>query len=370
MQQPLPDVGCLGQDAPEGDARSELLAVDDVPAERRATEVRLVRRPKGRAQPTDFELAQVALPAPRDDEVLVENRFLSVDPYMRGRMDDRPSYYSPWKLDAPLDGDAVGVVVESRTNRFRPGDWVASEHGLRDRCVSPAADLRALDDPPSGFDYSVYLGVLGAPGLTAYVGVTEILRPRSGQTIFVTTAAGAVGSAAGQICRALGARAIGSTGSPEKVERVISRYSFDAAFDYHATSVAVALGEHAPGGIDGMFDSVGGKQLEDALDRMNVGGRIAKCGAITSYDTGVPLPGPVNLGHFFGKRLTMKGFLVSDHHDLRPVFEERMREWLIDGQVVVDETRLHGLELVVEGFLDLFRGRNVGKTVIALGHEG
>jgi NADPH-dependent curcumin reductase CurA len=370
MQRWVPDVVSFGQDAPEEDAPWDRPAVEETPPKLRAREVRLARRPGGPADPQDFELARVALSAPREGEVLVENRFVSVDPYMRGRMDDRPSYYSPWKLHGPLDGDAIGVVVDSRTSRFKPGDWVASEHGLRDRFVSPAADLRAVSDPPSGFDHSVYLGVLGAPGLTAYVGVTEILRPRPGQTIFVTTAAGAVGSAAGQICRALGARVLGSTGSPEKVERVLSRYSFDAVFDYHATSVAAALREHAPGGIDGMFDSVGGKQLEDALDWMNVGGRIAKCGAIASYDTGVAAPGPVNLEHFFGKRLTMKGFLVSDHHDLRPVFEERMRDWLIDGQVVVDETRLHGLELVVEGFLDLFRGRNVGKTVIALEHEG
>jgi NADPH-dependent curcumin reductase CurA len=377
MQDATPEVvsvgpGALGEDAPSGRR-----GVEDTPAKvseaapkLRARQVRLARRPEGPAHSRDFELAHVVLPEPRDGEVLVENRFLSVDPYMRARMDDRLSYYSPWKLHAPLHGDAVGVVVESRTSRFKPGDWVAGEHGLRDRFVSPAADLRALRDPPSGFDHSVYLGALGAPGLTAYVGVTEILRPEPGETVFVTTAAGAVGSAAGQICRALEARVIGSTGSAEKVERVISRYRFDAGFDYHVTSTAAALHEHAPDGIDGMFDSVGGKQLEDALDWMNVGGRIAKCGAITGYDTGVPVPGPGNLEHFFGKRLTMKGFLVSDHHDLRPVFEAQMREWLSDGQVVADETRFHGIEQVVEAFLDLFQGRNIGKTVIGLDHGG
>lgn len=355
------------QDSAGAEQISSRLARPDAP-EASATQVRLARRPHGHATPEDFELVSLALPAPRDGEVVVENRFLSVDPYMRARMDDRPSYYSPWEVHAALDGDAVGVVVESRSSRFTPGDWVASEHGLRDRFVARAGDLRTLSKPPNGFEHSVYLGALGAPGLTAYVGVTTILRPQPGETIFITTAAGAVGSAAGQICRALGAKVIGSTGSAEKVERVVSHYSFDAAFDYHVTSAAAALREHAPSGINGMFDSVGGKQLEDALDSMTVGGRIAKCGAIGGYDSVVRPPGPENLEHFFGKRLTMRGFLVSDHRDLRPAFEAQMWEWLSDGHVIADETRLHGMERVVEGFLDLFHGRNVGKTVIALEH--
>ncbi len=332
-----------------------------------ATHLQLVRRPAGVPGPDDWELAGARLLDPGPGEVEVENRFLSVDPYMRGRMDDSPSYYPPWPLHGPLDGDAVGIVVASRDPGLPEGAWVASEEGLRDRFVAPAAELRRLADPPAGFDHSVYLDLLGGTGFTAFIGVEDVLRPRPGECVFVSTAAGAVGGVAGQLCRAAGARTIGSTGSAEKARLAVERYGFDAAFDYSAEPAAAALERLAPDGIDGFFDNVGGEQLEAAIERMRVGGRIAKCGAIAGYNSAAPPPGPSNLHHFFGRRLTMTGFLVSDHRGRRPRFEERMREWIEAGEVRGDQRRFDGLGEIPAAFADLFAGGNVGKTIVVLG---
>lgn len=329
--------------------------------------MQLVRRPHGVPGPHDWELASAPLADPGPGEVLVENRFLSVDPYMRGRMDDAPSYYPPWPLRAPLDGDAVGVVAASRDPGLPEGSWVASEEGLRDRFLAAAGSLRPLAPPPAGLDHSCYLDLLGGTGFTAFLGVEDVLAPQPGESVFVSTAAGAVGSVAGQLCRAAGARTIGSAGSAEKARIAVERYGFDAVFDYRAEPAAAALDRLAPDGIDGFFDNVGGEQLEAAIEHMRVGGRIAKCGAISGYNSAEPPPGPRNLHRFFGRRLTMTGFLVSDHRERRPAFERRMREWIEAGAVRGDQRRFHGLEQIPEAFADLFAGGNVGKTIVVLG---
>jgi NADPH-dependent curcumin reductase CurA len=330
-----------------------------------ARQVQLARRPGPQATEDDFELVDIRLARPAAGEVVVENRFLSVDPYMRPRMDDLPSSFAPWPLHSALDGDAVGTVVASRANGLRPSDWVASEYGWRDRFVASAGELRPVPEPPAGLDHAAFLGVIGATGLTAYLGVEDILQPAPGECVFVTTAAGAVGSVAGQLCRLRGARVVGSTSSGEKLALVTGRYRFDAAFDYRQRDARAALAELAPGGIDGFFDNVGGEQLEAALDAMRLGGRIAKCGAVTSYEGSAP-PGPTNLHHIFGKRLIMKGFLVSDHRARVPEFRARMRRWIEDGDVVADDTRVEGLDAAVRAFLGLFTSRNVGKTIVVL----
>ncbi len=330
-----------------------------------ATQVHLVQRPRERPTTADLALVRVPLPPVGPGEVLVENRFLSVDPYMRGRMRDAPSYFPPWPLHAALDGDAVGVVVASRAAELPAGTWVASEEGLRDRFVAPAGALRPLAPPPPGHTHAAYLGALGATGFTASLGV-EILDPQPGETVFVTTAAGAVGSVAAQLCKLAGARVIGSTSSPAKAEHAVRAYGFDAVFDYRAEPAAEALARLAPEGIDGLFDNVGGEQLEAALDAMRVGGRIAKCGAITAYNAAERPPGPRNLDHFFGKRLLMRGFLVSDHRDRRPAFEERMWPLLARGAVRADAHVEHGIARTPTAFVELFEGRNVGKTIVEL----
>lgn len=336
---------------------------------RAAEYVFLRSRPSGVPGEESFGLARAPLPPPGAGEVVVENRYLSVDPYMRGRMDDAPSYYPPWPLEEPLDGDAIGVVVESRLPQLPAGTWVHSEYGLRDAFVAAAADLRVLAAPPAGCDHGCFLDLLGGTGLTAYLGVVDVLAPQPGETVFVSSAAGSVGSIAGQLCRVAGARTIGSTGSAEKVRIAVERYRFDAAFDYREEPASAALARLAPAGIDGFFDNVGGEQLEAAIEALRVGGRIAKCGAIAGYN-GEPPPGPRNLHHFFGKRLTMTGFLVSDHRERRPEFEARMRAWIESGEIRADRRSFAGLEQAGAAFRDLFSGGNVGKTVIELGPGG
>jgi NADPH-dependent curcumin reductase CurA len=325
----------------------------------------LVDRPSDAPGPENFALAEAALPPVDRGQVLVENRYLSVDPYMRGRMSDRPSYYPPWPLRSPLDGDAVGVVVASRAPDLPEGKWVASQLGLRDRFVASPAALRRLHTPPAGLDHSCHLDALGGTGFTAYLGV-EILQLGTGDCVFVTTAAGSVGSVAGQLCKLAGARVIGSTSTAEKARIAEERYGFDAVFEYPVDPPAETLARLAPEGLVGFFDNVGGEQLEAALDHMRIGGRIAKCGSIAGYNSAEPPPGPRNLHHFFGKRLTMIGFLVSDHGARRPEFERRMHHWLEAGAVRTDHRVFHGLEQIPEAFVDLFAGGNVGKTIVAL----
>jgi NADPH-dependent curcumin reductase CurA len=330
------------------------------------TTLQLARRPVGVPTDADWVLVGEELPAPEGGEVLVENRFLSVDPYMRARMSDAPSYYPPWPLRAPLDGEALGVVVESHSTQFAEGDWVTSEYGLRDRYVAAAAELRALRPPPAGLDHSCYLDLLGGTGFTAFLGVEDVLAPQPGECIFISTAAGSVGSIAGQICNLAGARVIGSAGSLEKARVAVDRFGFDGAFSYRDEAIGEALARLAPEGIDGFFDNVGGEQLEAAIERMRIGGRIAKCGAISGYNATEPPLGPRNLHHFFGKRLRMVGFLVSDHGDRRPEFERRMRSWLEEGKMRSDHRLYSGLEEIPAAFVDLFNGANVGKSMVAL----
>lgn len=331
-----------------------------------ATHVQLARYPEGVPGPEDFELARILLPEPGPGAVLVENRFLSIDPYMRGRMYPGTSYSSPWKIGAPLDGDAIGVVSASRNPELPEGTWVRSELGMRD-CFVTTSGLGVLQDPPKGFDHGVYLGVLGPTGLTAFIGVVGILEPQPGETVLVGSAAGSVGSVAGQIARLKGAYVIGSTSTEKKVRAVRERYRFDAAFNYRARDFGEALDELAPGGIDCFFDNVGGEQLDAALDRMRVRGRIAKCGAISSYNSRRRVPGPGNLHLIFGRRLTIKGFLVSDHRDRRPEIERMMRGWVEGKELVADQTVYDGLGEVGAAFADLFTGGNIGKSVVVLG---
>lgn len=327
--------------------------------------IHLIDRPAGVPETRHFKVRSVPLAPLRSGEVLVENRYLSIDPYMRGRMDDRPSYYAPWPLDEPVDGDAVGVVVTSAASNVPEGSWVASDYGLRDRFVAPAVELRLLGLPPVGHDHAVFLDLLGGTGFTAYLGV-GIIRPEPGQTVFITTVAGAVGSAASQLCAAKGAAVVGSTSTDEKVELAVNRYKAHRAFNYREQPVAEALAELAPYGIDGMFDNVGSDQLEAALDAMNIGGRIAKCGDISSYNAVDRPAGPRNLSQFFAKRLTMQGFLVSDHKAERPAFEREMRRLIESGEVLADRHIVQGLDHAVELFSELFSGHNVGKTIVGL----
>jgi NADPH-dependent curcumin reductase CurA len=333
---------------------------------RTCREIHLARRPEGCPTPEDFRLVDIPVPDLGDGEVLVRNLVMSVDPYMRGRMNDAESYVPPFSLDAPLDGGAVGEVVESRSPDLAPGDLVLHGLGWRDYAVGPRKAFRKIES--NGMEPSAYLGVLGMPGLTAYVGLIEIAQMKEGDVVFVSGAAGAVGSIVGQIAKLKGAsRVIGSAGSPEKVAYLVEDLGFDVAFDYHAGPVAEQLAAAAPDGIDVYFDNVGGEHLEAAIGAFRLFGRAALCGAISQYNEKDPVAGPNNLWSLISKRLTLRGFIVGDHSHLMPQFIREMGEWLAEGKIRFRETVVGGLENAPDAMIGLLRGQNTGKMVVRLG---
>ncbi|CAN5684622.1 NADP-dependent oxidoreductase [soil metagenome] len=326
-------------------------------------EIHLVARPHGTPTHADFRTVETTLGAPADGEVVVRNTVLSVDPYMRGRMNDVKSYSPPFELDAPMQGGAVGVVEESASDAVPVGATVQHMGGWREHALLPASQVRVIDTELA--PASAYLGVLGMPGLTAYVGLTAIAGLKEGDRVFVSGAAGAVGSLVGQIARKLGAAAvIGSAGTAEKVAWLTDELGFDAAFDYHAGPVADQLAEHAP--VDVYFDNVGGEHLEAAILHAADFARMALCGAISGYDATAPAPGPRNLMMAISKRLTLRGFIVSDHQSLAAEFYRTVGPWLSAGDVAYRETYVEGLDQMVDGFLGLATGANVGKMLIRL----
>jgi hypothetical protein len=324
-------------------------------------EIRLASRPKGFPSPADFALATVALPDPVEGQVLVRNLFLSVDPYMRGRMNDVKSYVPPFALGAAMEGGAVGEVVASKAKGIAPGATVTSMYGWREAFVADAKEVRLVD--PSVRPLSAYLGVLGVTGLTAWVGL-NLGEATSGETLFVSGAAGAVGSIAGQLAKARGCRVVGSAGSAEKVRFLQEELGFDAAFDYHEKDLSMRLKDAAPDGVDVYFDNVGGEQLEAALGAMNLRGRVVMCGAISVYNDVEPRPGPRNLPFVIGKRLTIRGFIVTDHLDETPAFLAELVPELRSGRLKAKETVVEGIENAPRAFLEMLRGANVGKMVV------
>ena len=302
------------------------------------------------------------MPDPVEGEVLIRNAYMSVDPYMRGRMNDAKSYVPPFQLGEVLDGAAVGQVVASRNERVPEGSWVVHRLGWRELALSDGSGLLPFD--PSFGPVSTGLGVLGMPGLTAYVGLLDIGRPAEGETVFVSGAAGAVGSLVGQIARLKGCRVIGSAGSPEKVAW-LRELGFDEAFDYRETDTREALRE----GIDVYFDNVGGQTLEAALGALRVRGRVVACGAISQYNaTELPL-GPRNLFLLVTKRLRMEGFIISDHYDRLPAFLAEVAPWVRDGSVRYRETIVNGIEHAPDAFIGLLAGENVGKMLVKVGPD-
>ncbi|MER5620076.1 NADP-dependent oxidoreductase [Streptosporangium sp. NPDC002544] len=329
-------------------------------------EIRLASRPSGWPVPENFELAEVESPPPGEGEIGVRNLFMSVDPYMRGRMNDAESYTPPFRIGAPLDGGAVGEVVVSRSPDLAPGDIVTHGYGWREYAVLDAGQARKVEEVP-GVPLSAYLGALGMTGLTAYVGLLDIARFKEGEAVFVSGAAGSVGSLAGQIARLKGAsRVVGSAGSPEKIAYLIRDLGFDAAFNYRDGRIGEQLAEAAPGGIDVYFDNVGGDQLQAAIDELRTYGRVAMCGAISVYNATEPVPGPNNLFLAVGKRLTLRGFIVSDHQARLPDMVAEVGAWLREGRLVSMETVVDGLENAPRAFIDMLRGASTGKMVVRL----
>ncbi|MFR9730928.1 NADP-dependent oxidoreductase [Saccharopolyspora sp. MS10] len=328
-------------------------------------EIRLASRPNGFPVRENFEIAEAPVPAPGEGEILVRNEVMSVDPAMRGRMNDVQSYVPPFQLGKALDGGAVGEVIASNSPRFQVGQHVL--HGLGWREYATLDAERAAPVDPDAAPLNAYLGVLGMPGMTAYVGLFEIAKFREGDTVFVSGAAGAVGSLVGQLAKQNGAaKVIGSAGSAEKVRYLTEELGFDAAFNYKDGPVAEQLAQAAPDGIDVYFDNVGGDHLEAAIDQLNDFGRIAACGAISVYNDTDPTPGPRNMFQIVKKRLNIRGFIVIDHVDLRERFQTDVAPLVRDGRLRYTETVVEGLRNAPDAFFGLLRGENTGKMLVTV----
>jgi NADPH-dependent curcumin reductase CurA len=333
----------------------------------RSREVQLAARPVGEPKLSDFKLIERELPPLSDGDVLVRNILMSVDPYMRGRMNDVKSYVPPFALNETLQGGAIGSVEESRNSKFEPGDIVQNGLGWRTHFVSNGAGLGVIDT--SKASPSAYLGVLGGTGFSAYVGLLDLGQPKAGETVFVSAAAGAVGSVAGQIAKIKGCRVVGSAGSDAKVRFLTEELGFDAAINYRTQTLDDALGAACPEGIDVYFDNVGGDHLQAALNHMNVNGRIAACGMISQYNNTEPVPGPNNLAAVVRQRLTIRGFIVSDHFARHDAFLSDMSGWLRDGKMKNPETVVDGIENAPAAMIGLLRGENLGKMLVRLSGE-
>jgi NADPH-dependent curcumin reductase CurA len=331
----------------------------------KSREWHLVARPHGWPTPEDFALVETETGEPGPGEILVRNLYVSVDPYMRGRMNDAKSYAAPYELGKPMQGGAVGEVVASGAEGFAPGDHVLHFEGWREYAVVNAKATVKVDG--SLAPLSTYLGVLGMTGLTAYAGLLRVGGFKEGDAVFVSGAAGAVGGQVGQIAKLKGAsRVIGSAGSAEKVRLLIEEYGFDAAFNYKDGPVAEQLAQAAPDGIDVYFDNVGGEHLEAAIGALNLRGRAVICGMIAQYNATEPTPGPRNMVKILQNRLRVEGVLVGDHYDLQPQFVQEVGGWVREGKLHYRETVVEGIENNLEAFLGLLRGENTGKMIVKL----
>ncbi len=331
-------------------------------------EIRLKKRPEGMPKASDFELAETAVPTPGSDQVLVRNSYMSVDPYMRGRMVDRESYTPPFQIGEALSGGAVGQVVASNNHKFAVGDYVSHFGGWREWYVSSGADFQKID--PSLAPLSAYLGALGMPGLTAYAGLLKVGELKEGERVFVSAASGAVGAIVCQIAKNKGCYVVGSAGSDEKCDWLVKEARCDKAINYKtAGRLDAALKAAFPQGIDVYFENVGGEHLDAALVNTRMHGRIAVCGMIAQYNATTPPPGPSNIIMVVPMRIMIKGFIVSDYGSLTPQFIADMAKWTKEGKMKWRETISDGIEHAPDAFIGLFKGDNFGKAVVRVGPD-
>jgi len=326
----------------------------------------LARRPEGAPVAEDFRLEEAAVPVPGAGQVLLRTRFLSLDPYMRGRMSDAPSYAPPVALDAPMTAQTVSVVEASQHPDYRVGELVVANVGWQDYGLSDGRDLVRID--PTLERPSWALGVLGMPGLTAYVGLLDIGRPQEGETVVVAAATGAVGSVVGQIAKVKGCRVVGIAGGAPKCAHAVESLGFDACLDHREPQLRERLAAACPKGIDVYFESVGGEVLYAVMPLLNVGARVPLCGLIAWYNLAKPPAGvdrtPALLSTVLRRRITIQGFIIFDHYRRFPAFVRDMREWLRAGRVRYREEVIEGLESAPRGLIGLLEGENFGKRVV------
>lgn len=322
----------------------------------------LASRPQGQVLPDNFRLEEAPVPAIQDGQILVRNHYLSLDPYMRMRMEDVKSYAAPQEIGAVMVGGTVGEVVESKNPKYAVGDKVVGMMGWAEMGVSDGVGLRRVKDGP--VPMSAYLGSVGMPGMTAWYGLTQIMQPKAGETIVVSAASGAVGSVVGQLARERGCRAVGIAGGPEKCAYVVNELGFDACVDYKAGNLQADLKAATPDGIDAVFENVGGEIFDACVARMNPFGRIALCGLISGYD-GEPLV-LNNLRTFLTMRLSMRGFIVSEHPEFWPQGLQELGELVASGKLKFRESVADGLAAAPEAFIGLLKGKNFGKQLVKL----
>ena len=331
-----------------------------------AQQVHLKRRPAGMPTHDNFALVTVELPQPAAGEVLVKNLYMSVDPYMRGRMREDAVYAQAYAVNEVMYGGAIGEVIESNDPSLSAGDIVLNQKAWQDCFVAPANTVVKLE-PFDRAQLSLYMGTLGMPGLTSYVGLFKFGEPKAGDTVFVSAASGAVGANVCQIAKLKGCRVIGSCGSDEKAQWLKDECGVDAVINYKTCGdLSAALAAAAPEGIDVYFENVGGDHLQAAINSMNPYGRIAACGMISGYNAANPEPGPNNLMLIVGKKIRITGFIVSDHVDMRDAFLSEMIPWIQAGKIKSHETVVEGIVHAVDAFLGLFSGNNFGKMVVKL----
>lgn len=330
------------------------------------TRIILNSRPDGRPSPDNFRSETVAVAEPADGQVLLKLHYISLDPYMRGRMSESKSYIPPIALGCAMEGEAIAEVIVSRHKDFAVGDMVVAFTGWQTYAVADAAGLRKLD--PAVAPVTTALGVLGMPGFTAYAGLLTIGQPKAGETVVVAAASGPVGSAVGQIAKLKGARTVGIAGGEKKCRALIEEFGFDVALDHYSPDFAQQLKQACPSGIDVYFENVGGKVLEAVFPLLNTYARVPVCGLIAQYNSTGVFEGPDRLPLFLRdvllKSLTIRGFIQTEFSAQRPAFYQAMAQWIAEGKVKYREDIVEGLENAPEAFIGLLEGKNFGKLIV------
>lgn len=326
------------------------------------TQVRLASRPKGFPEESNFRVTQEVVPEPKDGQVLVRNHYLSLDPYMRGRMNDTKSYATPVAIGDVMVGGTAGEVIASKNPAFAVGDTVVAALGWQEYGLSDGRDLRKVS---ARIPLSAHLGVVGMPGVTAYIGLLDIGQPKPGETVVVSAAAGAVGSVVGQLARIQGCRAVGIAGGKEKCEYAVRELGFDACVDYRANDFADLLRAATPKGIDINFENVGGPIMDTVLTRLNTFSRIPLCGLVSQYNASEPYA-LKHASSLLANRVKLQGFIVSDHMNRWPQALEDLETWVTEGKIKYRETVANGIESAPRAFFEMLRGGNLGKQVVKL----